>query len=302
MSNIQVSIVIINYNTRVMTKECIDSVINQTKDLSYEIILIDNRSQDDSKEHFEKDSRIRYVYSFENLGFGRANNVGMMLAKGDYVFLLNSDTLLVNNAIKMFYDYAESHQGQKIFLGGWLMNRNREFIHSYAKIATMRSLLKNALTTYSNLIRGDKDPSVLDCYNSSGNAVEVGYVTGADLFFHRSIFEEYGAFDHNFFMYYEECDWQWRMKNHGVKSIIIKGPEILHLCGEKNGKPQTVRSIRVKLMGFDSLKYYLKKHYNRFQYYSFRVIYFFLRALPIMFDGRYYSIRDRFRYLAVLAS
>lgn len=55
-------------------------------------------------------------------------------------------------------------------------------------------------------------------------------------------------------------------------------------------------------MMFDSLKYYLKKHYNIFQYYSFRVIYFFLKALPIMMDGRYYNFHDRFKYLGVIAS
>lgn len=301
MSNIQVSIVIINYNTRVMTQECIDSVIDQTKGISYEIILIDNRSQDDSKEYFEKDSRIRYVYSFENLGFGRANNVGMMLAKGDYVFLLNSDTLLMNNAVKMFYDYAESHQEQKAFFGGWLMNRNREFIHSYANITTMHSLLKGALATYTNLIRGNKVLGVLDCYNKSGNALEVGYVTGADLFLHRSIIEEYGGFDHNFFMYYEECDWQWRMKSQGVKSIVIKGPEILHLCGEQEGKPRKTRSIKVKLMNLDSLKYYLKKHYNILQYFLFRVAYFVLKLLPVLVDGRNYTLKDRMKYLWALA-
>ena len=301
MAEIQVSIVIVNYNTRVMTQECIDSIINHTKEISYEIILIDNRSQDDSKEFFEKDSRIRYVYSLENLGFGRANNVGMMLAKGDYVFLLNSDTLLVNNAIKMFYDYAESHRELKAFFGGWLMNRNKEYIHSYADVTTMHSLLKNALASYRNLVCNDKALSVLECYNRSGDAMEVGYVTGADLFFHRSVFEEYGAFDHHFFMYYEECDWQWRMKLHGLKSVVIKGPEILHLCGEQNGETKKARSIKVKIMNLESLKYYLKKHYNILQYFLFRGAFFFLKFFPVIVDRRYYTLKDRIKYLWVLA-
>ena len=301
MENIQVSIIIINYNTRQMTQECIDSVIDKTRGLTYEIILIDNRSGDDSKQHFEKDSRIRYVYSFENLGFGRANNLGMTLSKGEYIFLLNSDTLLVNNAIKMLYDYAESHKKEKAFYGGWLLGANKEMIHSFAEIATMKSLLKNALSTYTNLFKTKKEPTVNEIYNDSGELKEVGYVTGADMFFHRSIFEKYGGFDYQFFMYYEECDWQWRMKQYGIKSIVLKGPEIIHLCGQQEGKPKKARSIRVKLMNLDSMKYYLKKHYSFIQYLLFRVVYFLLKLMPILIDRRYYGLKSRIKYLLNLA-
>ena len=87
-----VSIIIVNYNTCQMTKECIDSVFERTFGLDFEIILVDNGSTDGSKSQFEKDSRITYVYSEFNLGFGCANNLGYKFAKGDYVFLLNSDT------------------------------------------------------------------------------------------------------------------------------------------------------------------------------------------------------------------
>lgn len=69
-----------------MAAECIDSVFEKTKNLSFEIILVDNHSTDGSRAFFEKDFRVRYVYSYENMGFGRANNVGMMLAKGQYFF------------------------------------------------------------------------------------------------------------------------------------------------------------------------------------------------------------------------
>lgn len=77
-----VSIIIVNYNTWKMTAECIKSVIDKTKDLTYEIILVDNASTDGSREFFEKNQHIIYLYNSENLGFGRANNLGLKIAKG----------------------------------------------------------------------------------------------------------------------------------------------------------------------------------------------------------------------------
>ena len=89
-----VSVIIVTYNTCEMTINCINSVIQKTENLDYEIILVDNASQDESYSTFSQDARIRYIYSEKNLGFGKANNLGAKFAKGRYLFLLNSDTLL----------------------------------------------------------------------------------------------------------------------------------------------------------------------------------------------------------------
>lgn len=98
-----VSIIIVNYNTYDLTAACIQSIIEHTKRISYEIIVVDNASTDGSKEKFERDSRIKYIYSEKNGGFGYGNNRGIEIANGDYFFLLNSDTLLLNNAIYEFF-------------------------------------------------------------------------------------------------------------------------------------------------------------------------------------------------------
>ena len=99
-----VSIVIVNYNTLLLVKNCIDSIIAKTACVNYEIIVVDNASTDNSKEYFSNDTRIKYIYNEKNLGFGLANNVGIKIAKGRNIFLLNPDTLLLNNAIKILYE------------------------------------------------------------------------------------------------------------------------------------------------------------------------------------------------------
>jgi GT2 family glycosyltransferase len=82
----QVSIIIVNYNTKDITENCIVSIISQTKDVEYEIILVDNASADGSKEYFEKRNGICYIYSNENLGFGRANNLGQKKLRENFCF------------------------------------------------------------------------------------------------------------------------------------------------------------------------------------------------------------------------
>ena len=90
----EVSIIIVNYNTCDITKNCINSIFEYTKDIKFEIILVDNNSKDKSYSVFSNDNRITYLYQQNNLGFGKANNLGFKHAKGKYIFLLNSDTLL----------------------------------------------------------------------------------------------------------------------------------------------------------------------------------------------------------------
>lgn len=134
---VDVSVIIVNYNTLEMTNNCIESVFTKTKDVQFEVILVDNGSNDGSREFFANDKRIRYIYVDENMGFGRANNLGYKYCNGKYVFLLNSDTLLINNAIKKLYDYAESSDDSIACLGCPLVNVNDELMHSYGNFPTM---------------------------------------------------------------------------------------------------------------------------------------------------------------------
>ena len=91
-----ISVILVNYNTKVLTKQAVDSVINSFKSNDYEIIIVDNASTDGSKEFFENldITNYRYIYNKENLGFGRANNIGFKHSQGEYIYILNSDTLL----------------------------------------------------------------------------------------------------------------------------------------------------------------------------------------------------------------
>lgn len=263
-----VSIIIVNYNTLGLTSDCIESVVDKTSDLEYEIILVDNASTDGSKEVFLQDARIRYIYSDQNLGFGRANNLGIWEAKGRYLFFLNSDTILLNNAVKYFFDFCEGHQDEKIgALGAILKDQNQKNIHSYGKFITPAGEIMNVVSKYLRFLKKQEylhPTSVLQ-------PEAVDYITGADLFVPRGICDELGVFDPAFFMYCEEVDWQFRMAKAGYKRLVIDGPLIIHLEGGSDPSNTRLWSFHRIENIFRSKLLYIKKHYNYFVFWSYKL-------------------------------
>ena len=289
-----VSIIIVNYNTCKITQDCIDSIFDKTSDVNFEIIIVDNASTDGSKEHFEKqdeEGKIRYIYSYENMGFGRANNVGMMLAKGEFFFLLNSDTYLLNNAILEFLIVAKKNS-PRTFWGSYLLNEGGAIIHSAGENITIKSILNGVFDSYLHFFRNVKKTTYY------GEFSEVGYITGADMFFHRSLYEISGGFDHNYFMYYEESDWQIRMKKLKSKSILISSPRIVHLDGGSQIDTKSHFNEGRTKRFINSQRYFVKKHYN----YSTYIVYRILNGLlyfPIILFSPKYTLKDRLKRLKI---
>lgn len=291
----QVSIIIVTYNTRQMTAECIDSVFEKTQNIDFEIILVDNASSDGSKDFFEKDSRIKYVYSEENLGFGNANNLGYNYASGKYVFLLNSDTLLVNNAIYEMFRFMEYVDSSVGCCGGMLLNRDGSFQSGYFKhfpslwfifqellieVCPPTTLINNP---YRKICRSNKN----DHY-----PVDVSYICGAALFIRKNVVEKCGLFDPEFFMYYEETEMQFRYKKNGFKAVVIDSAKIIHFQGASSSKTDcpinfknrikklhiNLKKLNVKLK---SRFLYAKKTFSPFKFVLLRLVHLILipRAL-----------------------
>ena len=104
----EISIIIVNYNTCDLTLQCLQSVYEKTVDVGFEVIVVDNASSDNSVEMIKKMfPQVKIIESVENLGFGKANNLGVKYANGDYLFLLNSDTILISNVIFEFYRFMQ---------------------------------------------------------------------------------------------------------------------------------------------------------------------------------------------------
>lgn len=273
-ATVEVSIIIVNYNTLHVLRPCIDSIVSHTKDISYEIIVVDNGSTDGSEEALSHDSGVTYVPTGENLGFGKANNAGLKYAHGRYVFFLNSDTLLVNNAIKMMADFARNYTGRLGALGCILENRSGEPIHSYGSFPRMRDDFRNLLA--------DPVKKALHLYKEQPTVwpddyMRVDYVTGADLMVDRKVLDECGAFHPAFFMYCEETEMERRFHLHGYDNILLRGPRIIHLEGESSRDGKTSQFLRDCLRQQKSQYIYFKLTRPCWKYYLYRIIHPIMR-------------------------
>lgn len=290
-----VSIIIVNYNTRELTRKCIESIFNNTYDINFEIILVDNNSTDGSIELFSIDKRIIFVESGSNLGFGKANNLGYKYSRGKYIFLLNSDTIILNNAIKIFYEYAEQVSDTNIgCLGTLLLDEGRDITHSYGKFPNIKVILRQLINQYTSILGFDiydYNPNINDKYPKV-----VDYITGADLFIRRDVIEKYGLFNPKFFMYYEETELQYRYNKNGILSVIIEKPQIVHLVNKNKGK-RTMKGLYIATEGCFT---YCKLILNSIDYYIVRFLFFVILIPKIIFFPT--SLGDKIRFIKLLTS
>ncbi len=241
-----VSIIIINFKTPKMTLECVQSVIDKTKEIDYEIIVVDNGSGDNSTEILRRQSKIGFTFveSKLNLGFGKANNLGNQVAKGRNIFLLNSDTLLKNNAVKILSEYLDTHSNVGV-CGGNLYSRENKPSGSYClKFDDPREDRKNAgwIQIIRSITKRRKIDRILDeteqiyqrqkdHFNFTKKPMEVAYIYGADMMLPKQLFDRMNGFDPDFFMYAEEEELTRRISDKGYKVMSVPDAEIIHFDG-----------------------------------------------------------------------
>lgn len=257
-----VSVIIVNYNTSKLLLNCLDSIKNVTTGIEYEVIVVDNDSKDGSQMMVKKQFPwVKLIESKTNLGFGKANNLGSQIAVGKYLFYLNSDTVVLNNALKIFFDFAETYGGAIGALGCVLSTTQGETCHSYGQLITMTTELRSSLARYLRFLKYPWmiHPPVITA------PLKVGYITGADLFVPKKVYNSIGGFDEEYFMYCEEVDWQKRMDNIGLPRIVIPGPEIIHLEGGSDGNDNNKGWSNNRIKNIQkSRQIYYKKHFNKF--------------------------------------
>lgn len=282
----EVSIIIVNYNGRKLIHQCIQSVISNTKNIDYEIIIVDNASSDDSKKYVTLNfPEVRWIQSHQNLGFGKANNLGVKHAIGKYIFFLNPDTIIKNDAIAFFIDFLSNQNDEKIgIIGGYLLDNDNK-LNSYAgDIITCIDPIKDLFKgIFKNIFSKTTNPNIIE---------SVGYVCGADLFMTKSLFNEIGGFDENFFMYCEEVDLQKRILETGRKNLIIPGPGIIHLEGGGEYKAIGI-STRRFCMWMDSRRYYTHKHFSNIQLAIWKLLNP-IHLIPLIIKQNW-SIKEKFQ-------
>jgi len=223
-----VSIIIVNYNCSQLVNNCIASVFKLTEGVEYEVIVVDNNSENLSESIAEaSDQRVKLIQLPENVGFGRANNEGFRIARGRNLFCLNPDTILLNNAVKILSDYLDVHPDCGA-CGGNLYDAE---MHPALSFRRMLPGIAWELNELSHLMIDKVCHGKNRRFNFTGRPLNVGYITGADLMMPSEVVKQAGGFSPEFFMYYEETDLCCRIRRTGKRIVSVPGAEIQHLEG-----------------------------------------------------------------------
>lgn len=257
MAKLDLSIIIISFNTKEIITNCIKSVIEHTKNITYEIIVVDNGSADGSLERISelrnKFPQITLIDAKSNLGFGKANNLGAKKAKGKYLLLLNSDTLVFDNAITESLQALRSIPGAGTF-SCKLLNSDKSVQASGGHFPTLCNVFAWQFFIDDLPFIGKSISSFHPQIGSYDRNREMDWVTGAFMLIPKNVFDKVGGFDENIFMYTEEMELCYRLHKIGYKTIYHDSPAIIHLGGASSGSAFALAS-EVKYM-----IYFWKKH------------------------------------------
>jgi GT2 family glycosyltransferase len=250
MIDVEVSVIIVNYNTFEITSNCIKSVIENTS-VSYEIILVDNASTENNPDLFkELFPKITLIKSTKNIGFAKGNNLGIAVANGTYILLLNSDTILINEAIDLSVDRIKQN-GKIGALSCRLENTDGSPQGASNEFVTIRK----------NIIRTFRLQKVLPAYQFKKLDLEMEHETDwiwGTFFLFPSCILKYlpqNKLPDDFFMYGEDKQWCYRFKKLGYSIIYYPTAKIQHLIGASSSDKENDRFV----------KYFLPNEYQMYK-------------------------------------
>ncbi len=259
---IQLSIVVLSYNTKTLTLNCIKSIANrygsEINKGELEIIVVDNASTDGSQSAIlnikNKISNMQLIENKANVGFARGCNIGAGNAEGKYILFLNSDTQILDKGFLNMLDFLESHPEVAI-LGGKLHNTDGSVQLSAGKFYTLFNLVVMLLGMERfGMLRSSPD-----------KIKQVDWVSGACMMLNKEIFKKLGRFDEHFFMYMEDMELCFRYKKLGLLTYFYPNIRVMH-----KGLGSSNRAFAV-LHIYKGILYFYKKHKSFWQYLLVRI-------------------------------
>ncbi|WP_338733248.1 glycosyltransferase family 2 protein [Mangrovimonas cancribranchiae] len=246
----KLSVVILNYNVRYFLELCLISVREAIKDIDAEIIVVDNHSPDDScqmiKDNFPE---VVLIENKENLGFSKGNNIGVSKAKGEYICILNPDTVVAENTFKTLLQFSETQKKLGI-VGCKLIDGAGAFLpESKRNIPTPKVALYKMLgfpkQYYAN-------------QTTQNNTGEVPILVGAFMLLKTAVYKEVGGFDEDYFMYGEDVDLSYKVLKAGYKNYYNGTTTIIHYKGES-----TLKDVSYAKRFYGAMQIFYKKHFKR---------------------------------------
>lgn len=254
------SIVIVNYNTEALLKDCLQSVYAGVNGTPLRILVVDNNSHDNSvamvKSCFP---RVQVVENRCNVGFSKANNLVISRSDSDYVLLLNPDTLIIEDAIERMVKFMDEHP--KVGIAGCkVLNRDGTLQLACRRSIPTPRVAFFRLTGLSRLFPKSKVMAEYNMtYTSPEETHEVGAVSGAFLMIRKKAIDEIGLLDERFFMYGEELDWCLRARRAGWAVMYHPAAQIIHYKGESTKH----NSRKAAIEFYRAMYLFHKKHFAK---------------------------------------
>jgi len=286
MTKVKLSIIILSWNTAKLLRQCLESLMNElivNELINSEVIVVDNGSTDESvrevknlKLEFEnqlklKNCKLQVIENKTNLGFSKGNNVGIKAAAGEYVMLLNSDTIVKEGALKNLVNFLDENPNVDI-VGPKLLNADGSVQANCGRFPSLPVCLVMLFKEHfggSDFVR---------C--SPPKTQEVDWLMGAAFVARKKVFEKIGGLDEKIFMYMEEVEWFYRAKLAGFKACFYNGAEIIHLGrgSSSSGKKEPILNI------YRGLIYFYQKHKNPFELMILKIM-LKIKAVMALFWG-----------------
>ena len=255
----QLSIIIVNYNSKLLLEQCIGSIKKAIQKIDSEIIVVDNNSSDGSKEYLPaKLTGIKFIFNSENTGFAKACNQGFKNSSGKYILFLNPDTILTETCLTDCISFFETHPDAGA-VGIRMVDIKRTFLKeskrgfpspvtSFYKLFGLASIFPGS-KTFAKYYQGHLP-------EKENNPVEV--VSGAFMMIRREVFEKVNGFDEDFFMYGEDIDLSIRIRRSGYKNYYLGAISVTHIKGGS-----TTYNYKYVRDFYGAMKLFVKKHYSK---------------------------------------
>lgn len=247
---LKLSIVILSWNTKALLKQCLESLEEGCEGIGgCEVVVVDNGSTDGSSEMVRKYQirntkyKIRLIENQSNLGFAKGNNIGIKQARGKYIMLLNSDTIVQKGSLKKMVDFLDQH-GEISVVGPKLLNQDGTPQSSCGQFP-------NLWVVFIMLFKEHFGGSRTVRYSPAVSG-EVDWLMGAAFVAREKVFKKVGFLDERMFMYMEEVEWFYRVRKAGLKAYFLKEAEIVHLGrgSSSSGKKEPILNIYKGLLHF----------------------------------------------------
>lgn len=283
-----VSVIIINYNTFRLTCDCIDSVLKYTKDVAYEVVLVDNASPNDNPDDFTArfGNAIKLVKSKDNTGFAGGNNMGIAHANGDVILLLNSDTMLTEDSISIAAKELQKDSSIGA-LGVRLTYTDGKLQHTARKFRSIKNELLDLARPVLKLLPYRKRADLmLNQYFRGNYNTNCDWVSGAFMMFRKELLQQLpgNKLDERFFMYGEDQLWCYQFQQLGYHSRYIADTTVIHIHNASTSPEKQLQLLKKMLeLELQIMEYRVGKG---IYYYIFKLI---------------FSTKERFRYFVKVA-